>query len=104
MNDCSATMLKSVVVGRVSSRSCASCDLLIGRFCGAIHSLSVARGTGAPWVSCREPPMCKYIQGDVTAERQPAAVLLLCVCLRCRAVLVLCTRLVDSVATWNDGV
>ena len=71
---------------------------------GAIHSLTVATGTGAPWVSCREPPVCSEIQGDVTAERQPAPVLLLCVRLGCRAVLVTSTRLVDSAATWNDGV
>ena len=94
-------MLKSVVVRGVSSRPCAPCDLLIGRFCGAIHSLSVAGGTRkCPWL---EPLVWNYIQGDVTAERQPAAVLLLCVCLGCRA-LVQCNATCDSVATCGDGV
>ena len=48
----------------------------------------------------RHPPVCNHIQGDVTAERQPAAVLLLCICIGGWVVLLMCTRLVDSVATW----
>ena len=71
------SMSNSVVVRGVGSRPSASCDMLVGRFCLATHSSPVATGTGVLWVSCWDPQVCSHIQGDVTAERQPAAVLLL---------------------------
>ena len=71
------------------SRDLASYDLLIGRCCGDTHRLPVATGTRVLWVSCRDAPVCRHIQGEVTAGRQPAAVLLCLLCLGRRVVLVL---------------
>ena len=51
------------------------CDLLWFALlcvpCGrATHGLPKKLGTGVPWVSCRDPPVCHDVQGDIVTERQ----------------------------------
>ena len=50
------------------------------------HPQPPLSGTGVLWVSCRDPPVCHDVQGDIVTERQPlCVVLVLCCCwLLCR--------------------
>ena len=45
------------------------------------HPQPPLSGTGVLWVSCRDPPVCHDVQGDIVTERQPlCVVLVLCCC------------------------
>ena len=61
-------VLSSVVVGR-----------LRGGYVGPLTAF-LRRGTGVPWVSCLDPPVCPRVQDDPEAKSQPFLVWLL-VCL-----------------------
>ena len=58
------------------------------------HPQPPLSGTGVLWVSCRDPPVCHDVQGDIVTERQPlCVVLVLCCCWL--------TAVWESLCTWN---
>ena len=44
------------------------------------HPQPPLSGTGVLWVSCRDPPVCHDVQGDIVTERQPLCVVLVMCC------------------------
>ena len=57
---------------------CVLSSVVIGRLRGGYVGPPTAflrRGTGVPWVSCLDPPVCPRVQDDLEAKSQPVVVL-----------------------------